>query len=173
MLPALLVIGMSAHAEEESTTKGLIGVQLGYINTTYNVPAVDGGGTKHVDSPSIGLKFGAEGDFYRVFIDTNYWYTDEYASAMTVGLAIQYLVRPAKFFNIFMGLNGGLVNTQGNKDTNPYYGADLGVNFDIGEKFALEIGGRACAVDSNDKEGTIDDFYQGYVSAIFKFTPPY
>jgi len=172
MLPALLVMGMSAHAED--ATKGLIGVQVGYVGTNWNVPTADGGGTKDVGGPSIGLKFGAEGDFYRVFIDTNYWYTDEYHSAGTIGGALQYLIRPAKVFNIFVGLNAGFINTAGTvTDANPYYGGDLGVNINFGEKFGLEIGGRAAAVDSHDKDGTARNYYQGYVSAIFKFTQPY
>jgi len=172
ILPALLVMGMSAHAEEGSA-KGLIGVQVGYIGTNWNIPAAQGGGTETVGSPSIGLKFGAEGDFYRVFIDTNYWYTNEYDSAGTVGAALQYLIRPSKVFNIFVGINAGFINTVEDINANPYYGGDLGVNLDFSEKFGLEIGGRVAAVDSHDKEGTARNFFQGYVSAIFKFTPPY
>jgi len=162
---------MSAHAED--ATKGLIGVQAGFIGTNYNVAAVDGGGTDTVGSPTIGLKFGAEGDFYRVFVDSNYWYTNEYDSAYTLGAAIQYLIRPAKAFNIFVGLNAGFANTQGTFEANPYFGGDLGVNINFGEKFGLEIGGRAAGVDSHDKDLRIRNFYQGYVSAIFKFTQPY
>jgi hypothetical protein len=174
ILPALLLIGINANADD---TKGLVGVSVGYINTTYNAPGTTGTQTDDVGAPSIGLKLGAEGEFYRVFVDASYWHTDQYNHAGTLGAAIQYLMWPGwpkKTFNIFIGLNGGVINTIGDSDTNPYYGADLGVNLNLSDSFGIEIGGRAATVTGTaDKDYYATQFYQGYVSAIFKFSEPY
>ena len=176
MLPALLVMGMTASADED-VTKGLIGVEVGYIGTKYNAPGTAGTETDTVGAPSIGLKLGAEGEFYRVFVDSRYWYTDQYHSAATVGAALQYLIRPAKAFNIFLGINAGWINTlTANKDetnSDPYYGVDAGVNFDVADNFGIEVGARYANVNSSDKDYITSEFYQGYVSAIFKFTGAY
>jgi len=176
MLPALLVMGMNASADED-VTKGLIGVEVGYIGTEYNAPGTGGTETDSVGAPSIGLKLGAEGEFYRAFVDSRYWYTDQYHSAVTVGAALQYLIRPVKVFNIFLGINGGIINTlsNGSGDTasNPYYGVDAGVNFDIADNFGIEVGARYANVNNSDKDYIATQFYQGYVSAIFKFTGAY
>ena len=173
ILPALLLIGLNANAAEDQT-KGLVGVELGYINTTYTAPAPNIGyvDTDKVGAPSIGLKLGAKGEFYRVFVVGNYWNTSEYNHAGTIGAALQYLMHPSKSIDIFIGLNGGWINTI---DTywDPYYGVDAGLNFDVSEKIDIEIGARACVVNSSDIPYYTKNFVQGYASVIFKFTPPY
>jgi len=171
MLPALLVMGMNASADEGSV-KGLIGVEVGYMGTEYNVPEVDGGGTDNVDSASFGLKLGAESRHYRAFIDSRYWYADEFKSAYTIGGALQYLIRPSEVFNIFLGVNAGVINTIEDTDTDAYYGVDAGINLDVAENFGIEVGGRAAACDGN-KDLRATAIYQAYVSAIFKFDTDY
>ena len=176
ILPALLVAGMSASAAENtaSETKGLVGIELGYINTNYTAPEPNPGDddTDNVGAMSIGLKLGAEGEFYRVFVVGNYWNTSEYDHAGTLGGALQYLMHPSDTIAIFIGLNGGWINTI---DTNwdPYYGADAGLIFDVSEKIDIELGARACTVDSDDTPYYARDFVQGYASVIFKFTGAY
>ena len=168
MLPALLVMGMSASADEGSV-KGLIGVEVGSMG---NEIVAEDGGKDNVNTASAGLKLGAESRHYRVFIDARYWYADEFYSAGSIGGAVQYLIRPAEMFNIFLGVNAGFVNTIGDTDTVPYYGMDAGFNLDMSEDFGIEAGVRAAACDGKDyKEATT--LYQAYVSAIFKFDTDY
>ncbi|MEJ2468134.1 MAG: hypothetical protein P8Y65_04240 [Campylobacterales bacterium] len=172
MLPALLVMGMSAHADEDSV-KGLIGVGAGYIGTEYNEEGSGGDSSDTVGAPSFNLKLGAEGRFYRAFIDGSFWYTDEYHSAGTLGVALQYLIRPAEAFNIFLGVNGGYINTIGDTEGDAYYGVDAGVNLDLSENFGIEVGGRAAGVSGGNSDYAATAFYQGYANLIFKFTGDY
>jgi hypothetical protein len=168
----LLVMGMNASADEEST-KGLIGVGASYIGTEYNQPDSGGTETDQVGAPSFNLKLGAEGRFYRAFIDGTFWYTDEYHSAGTLGLALQYLIHPVESFNIFLGVNGGYINTIGETEGDAYYGVDAGINLDLAENFGIEVGGRVAGVSGGNSDYAATAFYQGYVNAIFKFTGDY
>ncbi|WP_345989398.1 outer membrane beta-barrel protein [Sulfurimonas sp. HSL1-2] len=172
MLPALLVLGMSAYAEEESA-KGLIGVEAGYVNTKYNTENTAIGETSEVGTATLGLKLGAESRHYRVFIDSSFWYTDQYKKAGKIGASLQYLVPLGDVFNIFMGLNAGVINSIGDTDVDPYYGADLGVNLNVSEDFGIELGARYCDVADSNAALVINDLVQGYISAIFKFTSDY
>jgi hypothetical protein len=184
ILPILLVLGVNANAQEsyfqdEWDYKGLIGLELGYMgaevqrqydpNTCIN-PNCD---TRYTDSSSnvaLGLKLGAEGRHYRAFIDARTWYDSDYESAFTAGLALQYLIRLNNNFNFFLGINGGLINSE-RDEYDPYYGLDAGINFDFNENLGLEVGARYSDVSISDSDDMrIDYFYQGYVSIIFKFT---
>lgn len=185
VLPALLVVGMNANAEEsyyqnEWDSKGLIGIELGYMGTEmkYDTGSTDINGDpifdeKTVSTGSIGLKFGAETKHYRFFLEGKYWNADEYNDALAVGGALQYLIRLDEMFNIFLGINGGTVNTTDN-EWDPYGGVDAGVNLDLATNFGIELGARYDAVGSGSNEDKkLKDFYQAYISAIFKFTGDY
>jgi len=185
-------MGMSASADEsyfqdEWDAKGLIGVEVGYMGTEYKevrtkngVPVEDINDNPIIDkkttsSPSIGLKLGGESKHYRAFVEGRLWTTgnDNYKTGATVGAALQYLVRLNNQFNIFLGINGGVANSL-DAQWDPYAGGDVGVNIDFSETYGIEIGGRYSAVDVNsDDYGKINSFYQGYVTAIFKFTGDY
>jgi len=171
MLPAMLVIGMNAYAEGD-TAKGLIGVEAGYIDTQYNTPGTAGKQTSELGTASIGLKVGAESRYYRVFVDGAYWDTDQYNKAAKLGASLQYLIHTnSELFNIFMGVNAGTINTNG--DFDPYYGVDLGFNLDLTESFGIEVGARYCDVPSSTKNYVVTKFAQGYVTALFKFNGVY
>ena len=168
-----MVLGMNASAAD-SDAKGLIGIGVGYTGTEYNKPGTNGAETDMNGGPALYLKFGAESDYYRVFVDSSYWYTDEYHSAGTIGGAIQYLIHPTTdAFNIFLGLNAGWINTINDTDVNPYYGLDAGVNLNINKDFGIEIGGRTSWTNDNKSDYVSTVFFQGYVNAIFKFTGIY
>ena len=178
-------MGMSASADdsffqEDWDAKGLIGIELGYMGTNYQEdsgkqdindnPIIN---TKTTSSPSIGLKLGGESKHYRVFIEGRVWSTDEYNNGAAVGGALQYLIPVAKTVNIFMGLNGGAVNTL-DAQWNPYAGADAGVNLNFSRDYGVEIGARYSATDvGSDDYGKVNAFYGAYVTAIFKFSGDY
>lgn len=185
LLPAMLVFGLSAQADgddfqDEWDTKGLIGVGIGYMGTNYkyNTGNIDINDEPIYDeettsSPSLALKLGAESKHFRFFVEGQVWRTDEYNDGSTIGGALQYLIRLDEMFNIFMGVNGGWVNTVGDSWNN-YGGVDAGVNIDFSESYGIEIGARYDAVSSGSRsEGKLKEFYQGYVTAIFKFTGDY
>ncbi|GEM_PF-3463431 len=178
ILPTILVLGVNASAAQskyqDSDAKGLIGVEFGMIGTDYQVHSkaniADGVNINKSTTytPSIGLKLGSESEDYRFFIESKIWNTDKYSYGSTVGASMQYLLRFNSSLNVFMGLNGGVINiTKSNWDL--YAGADAGINLGFIENFDLELGTRYSSVDINsDASGRVSAFYQLYVSAIFK-----
>jgi hypothetical protein len=181
LLPAMLVMGMSASADDFfGDPKGLIGVEVGYMGTEYKKdtgkldindnPIIN---KETTSSPSIGLKLGGESRHYRAFIEGRIWSTSDYDNGASVGGALQYLIPTGDLMNIFLGINGGVVNSI-NSEWDPYAGADAGINLNFSDDYGLELGGRYSAVDVNsDDYGKINNFYQFYVTAIFKFSGDY
>ena len=175
----MLVMGMNASAapfEDTFDATGLIGIEIGYMGTGYKKetdklnPIIS---KETSSSPSVGLKLGGESKHYRAFIEGRIWNADDYDNGASVGGALQYLIPTGDMMNIFLGLNGGVVNSI-NSEWDPYAGADAGINLTFSESYGLEIGTRYSAVDINsDDYGKINDFYQFYVTAIFKFNGDY
>ncbi|WP_373033627.1 hypothetical protein [Sulfurovum sp.] len=105
------------------------------------------------------------------------------STAASLGLQIDYLIRAGEHFNIFMGINGGAIQstfeydvagtTQYVTNQNPYAGVQAGVNIDIIENLGLEFGGRAKHVFREANTYAISDMYEGYASIVFKFTGEY
>jgi len=127
-----------------------------------------------------GLKLGGESERYRLFISGRYHSVSDFDSVYTAGAEMQYLIRAGEHFNIFLGINGGLMGTQmtvGSTEyttTNPYAGGDIGVNLDIIENFGLELGVRLNKnLGDTTDIGSIDYLAEGYVSLVFKFTGEY
>jgi hypothetical protein len=172
LLPVVMVMGINAYADE-GNDKGLIGVEVGYVGAKYNERGSAGTETDESNTASIGLKLGAEGRHYRVFVEGRYWNDKGYDNALTIGGAFQYLIRPTETMNIFMGVNAGFINSTEKTKGEPYYGGDLGVNFDLQENLGLEVGVRYCDVDEGREDYAIGEFWQTYVSAIFKFSSDY
>lgn len=181
----MLVMGMNASADtfdNDFDATGLIGVEIGYMGTEYkkNTGKLDINDNPIISdettsSPSIGLKFGGESRHYRAFIEGRIWSTgsDNYNNGASVGGALQYLIPTGDMMNIFLGLNAGVVNSL-DSQWDPYAGADAGINLNFSESYGLEVGTRYSAVDVNsDDYGKINDFYQFYVTAIFKFHSDY
>ncbi|WP_345975199.1 hypothetical protein [Sulfurimonas sp. HSL3-7] len=127
-----------------------------------------------------GLKLGGESEDYRFFLSARYHDVEDYDYVSTVGLEMQYLIRAGEHFNIFLGLNGGLMSAQttiGETEyttNNPYAGADVGVNIDIVDNFGVELGIRANkSLGDQNEIGTVDYLAEGYASLVFKFTGAY
>jgi len=181
VLPAFLLLGMNANAADDDffQSTGLIGIEAGYMGTEYQ--AYDGtydvNGNKimtqeSTSSLSLGLKMGAESEFYRAFVEGRWWSTSDYNDAITIGGALQYLIPLNNKMNIFLGVNGGGLNVKSEFD--PYAGVDAGMNFDLNDNLGLEVGTRYSHVFIEDDEPEkIDHFYQLYVSVIFKFHNDY
>lgn len=166
--------------------KGLLALEgafgTGQTKQTQDIPA----GGSHVitnESGSAfggGLKLGGESESYRFFISGRYHAVKDYDYVYTAGAEMQYLIRAGEHFNIFLGVNGGMMGTQATfgateyTTTNPYAGADAGVNLDIVENFGLELGVRLNKnLGDTNKVASIDYLAEGYVSLVFKFTGEY
>lgn len=127
-----------------------------------------------------GLKLGGESEDYRLFLSGRYHVVPDYDYVATVGAELQYLIRGGENFNIFLGINGGMMRSQATANdveytvTNPYFGGDAGVNIDITQNFGLELGARINqALGDNKEPASIDYLAEGYVSLVFKFTGAY
>ncbi|MEN8147308.1 MAG: hypothetical protein ABFR02_06795 [Campylobacterota bacterium] len=191
---AVLLAAVNASAGEnyfanEWDAKGLIALEGsgGSMNliakdatTIYNTETVAAG--------SMSLKLGGESKHYRLFLAGTYYQLDDStiitdSTAYSLGLQVDYLIRAGEHFNIFMGLNGGLMHTNFEYDilgvttydsnTDAYYGGQAGVNIDIFDSLGVEFGVRGKSVATADDVYAIDNMYEGYASIVFKFTGDY
>lgn len=182
-LPAVLVMGIDAFAldieamRESESTKGLIGLEVGYIGSKYQYDTgnsdIEGNHIRQkIDSNSaaFGFKLGAESEEFRIFVDTRIWNSEKYNNGWTVGAALQYLIPLDEALNAFIGVNGGGVNVK-NGQWDRYIGGDAGINYHLSDSMDFELGGRYSGTDVNSETmGKITSFYNGYVSIIYKFS---
>ncbi len=195
---AILLAAVNASAGEnyfdnEWDAKGLIAIEGAggsanlIKNDTSVTPSV--ATTDSTSSGALSLKLGGESKHYRLFLAGTYYMLDapsgvDEASAASLGLQIDYLIRAGEHFNIFMGLNGGYMFTdfevdvgkdQTTSETNSdaYAGAQVGVNIDIIDSLGVELGGRYKHVYSGNNVAAIDNMYEGYAAIVFKFTGDY
>ncbi len=172
-------------------TQSLIGIEGGVTSFDLDNNNPYGEPTSSSQSPtSFGLKVGAEGQSYRIFLSGRYYsVSDEFDYANSFGAEIQYLLRFGSNVNAFAGINGGVINMEF-KDNNAYtreisqgyFGGDLGVNFSLNHNFDIELGVRYMNLnvdntkyvdDGADEQVpytySIDNMINTYVSLIYKF----
>lgn len=195
VLIALLLV-MSAQAELWKS-KPLLAIEGGFapnVGIDYKASPTASELTNYTQGPTLGLKIGAEGDEFRVFIGGRYMSLDNFKYAFSGGLEFQYLIRIAKAFNIFAGVEAGYMSMKFNDADfgatsgiirvieTPYYGGDIGINIDFGESFGIELGGRLLQLNSAtninpnpttslDSTTRLDYIPSVYGSLIFKFLP--
>ena len=170
----------------EWDAKGLIALE-GFAGTTQTKLTQDdpsGGDYIILDKSGSafggGLKIGGESKDYRLFLSARYHDVEDYDYVSTLGAEIQYLIRAGEHFNVFLGLNGGVMASQATigtveySTTNPYAGADAGVNIDIVDNLGVEFGLRVNKAFADSSEiGAVDYLAEGYASIVFKFTGEY
>ena len=182
----------SLHAFD-GDSKGLVAVETGYGQFEYSYEdEVNTGRNTTTDNVGyLGLKIGAESRDYRLFLDGKYYVATggvDYINSF--GAALQYLIHMNQDFNFFIGLNGGIVNlkiadSQVNKTyefSEPYYGADVGFNYDLHDNLGIEVGARFMNVEADntqyytDSGGAskfrtykIDNVVNIYASVVFKY----
>ena len=136
----------------------------------------------HVNLAGAGLKVGAQSDHYRLFLSANYYGSsnDDYNHVATYGVELDYLIKPSKSFDIFLGLNGGMANIEQIDDqdkkrtsSDPYIGGAAGVNIHMSKVVDIELGGRMLFMDISNTRYNVKYTYNtiasGYASVIFKF----
>lgn len=166
--------------------KGLLALESGFGVAQTKLTEPNPAGGDHVivnESKSAfsgGLKLGGESESYRLFISARYHEVEDYDYVYTAGAELQYLIRAGEHFNIFMGLNGGMMGSQATVGTteysvtNPYAGGDAGVNIDVVDNFGIELGLRMNKnLGETNEKGSVDYLAEGYVSLVFKFTGDY
>ena len=186
-----LLLGTTAFAADSfysADTKSLVGIEVGQGSLNYEYGTNTNNKVKSSSLSNIGLKIGAESEDFRIFLGGRYMFdaSSQYDYLITSGIALQYKFNVRKYFNIYLGANGGLVtakvrakDSNGVEETfsrtfsNPYVGGDLGMNIHLGEPLDLELGGRVMSVQAeNTRNGVtykIGNIVQGYASLIFKW----
>ena len=178
-----LLITSSAMADYSFNVESLIGVEGGYssLDVERSDDVENTNSLTKYKLPHAGLKIGAQTENYRGFLHVNYYSDDDFDYATTYGVSLQYLVNVSKYWNVFLGVNGGIMNLRysaphENKSrtlSDSYYGGDLGVNIHLGDSFDLELGGRYMAIDASntidDVTYTFDNMISGYGSIIYRF----
>ncbi|MEA2111438.1 MAG: outer membrane beta-barrel protein [Campylobacterota bacterium] len=165
-------------------TQSLIGIEGGAAS--FDLENNMGFADNSQSPGSFGLKIGAEGQSYRIFLGGRYYsVSDEFDYANSFGVEMQYLIRFNSNANIFAGLNGGVMNMEFSDSQNRtrevsrgYFGGDLGVNFTLSHNFDIELGVRYMNLnientkyEDDDTVNTysIDNMTNAYVSLIYKF----
>ncbi len=190
LILALMICGLNAY---DGTSKSLVGIETGYGQFEYSADDVNiGRNNSTEDFGMLGLKIGAENEDYRVFIDGRYYHvTGAFDYANSIGGSLQYLINFTHDFNLFLGINGGLINMKFADDdigksyevSNAYYGGDIGFNYAIHELLGLEIGARFMNINASNTQlyidatsgetmtrtYNIDHMINVYASMIFKF----
>ena len=180
----------------DGTTKSLVGIETGYGQFDYSAANQDninmGRTSSSEDFGIIGLKIGAENEDFRLFLDANYYQVSgAFDYANSVGGSLQYLLFITNDFNFFFGINGGLMNIKvvdsgigkSYEYSDPYFGGDIGFNYDITDLLGWEIGARYVNIDAEntqyyeDPESgdtlsrtyKVEQMINVYTSLIFKF----
>jgi hypothetical protein len=188
----LLASSLNAY---DGKIKSLVGVEAGYGQFEYNAANEDninqGRNSSSEDFGTLGLKIGAQTKEFRIFLGAEYYVVDgafDYANSF--GGSFQYLIYVNNNFNFFFGINGGLMNVKvvdnsigkSFEYSDPYFGGDVGINYDFNDKLGLEVGFRYININADntqyytDDHGdqqtrtyTIDTMMHLYTSLIFKF----
>lgn len=120
----------------------------------------------------VGIKLGAQTNNYRLFLSARNNYIDGYDFAYSYGAELQHLINLSKLANLFIGVNGGIINLEfDDSQDNPrkinstYIGADIGTTLHITDTFDLELGARVSFLtdDVNTQNGV--EYKLGYVSS--------
>ncbi len=193
LLALLMSTGLFAY---DGTTKAIVGVETGYGQFDYSAANEDninmGRTSTSEDFGILGLKIGAESEEFRIFLDAKYYQVGgdfDYANSM--GGSFQYLMFISRDFNFFFGINGGLMNLKVVDSTigksyeysDPYFGGDVGFNYEVHEKLGFEVGIRYLNINASNTQYytdadtgntmsrtyTVDQMMNIYASMIFKY----
>jgi len=182
VLAAMIASAPLAAGEYSYGTHSLFALEGGATNIDIERAGATGGfNITKTNLPNIGLKIGAEGETFRVFLSGRYYDAEDFDALSTLGGEVQYLFNFSKHANFFLGANAGKafikIATDGTvpsvSTSSLYYGGDAGFNFHASEMIDLEIGAKYMALDVNEKVGvdtyTVDSMITAYASIIIKY----
>jgi len=163
-------------------TVSLFAVEGGYSNLSADVNQ-NGYTVQDSGMGNFGLKLGAEGENYRVFLSGRYFLAEEGNTVATAGAELQYKFNFSEPVDFFIGVNGGAAYLKaGPSDdgvlpsvstTAPYMGGDVGFNFHATPEVDLELGIKYMHISDTVTQGsTTYDFNSistAYASVIFKW----
>ncbi|QSZ42624.1 hypothetical protein GJV85_11065 [Sulfurimonas aquatica] len=179
--------GVAKDNRYTDNSKSLFAVEAGYnsLGTEYTDRNISPVVTTQSTSSlmSLGLKIGAQTDTYRVFLSAKYFSdTDnKFDYLTTYGVEGQYLIHTFSKADLFIGLNGGIANAKlilvqdgvSRTISDPYFGAEAGINFHVSGSFDFDIAGRYMGIDAlnviSKREFTLSDMVGIYTSLTYKW----
>ena len=184
-----LLAGTASFAEGSYgySAKSLVGIEGGYSNIDYESGLQYNNLAQKLSSGHIGFKLGAETEDFRFFLTSAYYTAgSEYDYLYTYGAALQYKFNASKYFNFYIGANGGMLDSKFRAEdingvaetfsrtiTSPYFGGDVGTNIHLNNNFDLELGARVMSVQSTSTEQNVSyklgNIVSAYGSLIFKW----
>ena len=177
ILTILLTLTPLTAAEYKNLS--LIGLEGGY-----NTMDVSNDDTPVVSDTysfsSLGIKLGAEMEYYRLFLSARYYPVSGFDYAYTMGAELQYLVNFSKLANLFIGINTGIAEMQfldtkkvSRTISDQYIGGDIGINYHYSKSFDWEFGMRMMSLNAENERNnvtyTFDNMTSVYTSIIFKY----
>ena len=163
----------------------LIGIEGGMTSINSDVDDYNANTSDSVSKTvqNIGIKIGAESYNYRIFLTADYYTNPDssYDYMGTYGGELDYLLNVSTKMNLYIGINAGIANmkfkapneTSKRLISDPYYGADAGLNFHASKLIDLELGARLMMLDATNTKNnltyTFNNFITAYASIIFKY----
>ncbi|MBU0721823.1 hypothetical protein KJ877_10805 [bacterium] len=163
-------------------TSSLIGFEGGYssmdVERNNGITAAT---TQNHKFSHGGIKIGAQTEEYRLFLSGRYYVIDGFDYVSTMGAEFQYMINFSSAANIFLGVNTGLASmkftptgeTTSRTVSDPYVGADAGLNIHLGESVDFELGARVLNLQAENTKNSIvykfDNLISAYASIIFKY----
>jgi len=176
----LLLSLSSLYAEDKANS--LVGFEMGYGSMNVSGPKYN----KDKSVLTSGIKIGAKDRDARLFLSLRYLHIPDFDFSMAYGAELQYLKTISDKFNIFLGVNGGMINlnfdahnfnktaTAASRSINTYYGgADTGINIYMTQSLGLELGMRYMYLDASKRKNgetySVKPITQGYLSLIYRY----
>ena len=165
-----------------NTTESLFALEGGYTNLNAEV-SQNGYSLQKEGMGNFGLKLGAQGKNYRVFLSGRYFLAEQGNTVATAGGEAQYKFNFSSPVDFFIGANGGIAfmkigpsddGVMASVSTNaPYIGGDVGFNYHASELIDLELGVKYMHIDEKITQGAVtydfNNMTTGYASIIFKY----
>jgi hypothetical protein len=180
---AASLLSMPAIAGANEYTS-LFAIEGGYNKVTADVADTAPVQTYSVQDSklgSVGLKLGAQGENFRIFLSARYYDANNFSKLNTLGAEVEYLFHFSKPVSFFISANAGKAFMKVSStphyaavSTNEYcYGGGAGFNLTVTDLVDVEIGARYIDLDSQVTQGTatykFDSITSAYASIIFKY----
>ena len=122
---------------------------------------------------NVGVKIGAEGENFRIFLSGRYYDTKDFDKLSTLGAEIEYLFHFSKPVSFFLSANAGkafmklgpTVNYPSVTTNTYYFGGGAGFNLTVTDRVDLEIGARYMDLDNTIVQGNTEYKFNSIASA--------
>jgi hypothetical protein len=179
------LLGASLYTNAQALdwdSQSLVGVEFGYGSMD-----VEGEFSKESKNPILaGVKLGSKNKNFRLYLSANYLNISDFDFSMMYGADVQYLFPLTREFDVYVGLNGGVINlsfdpsrydslaTAGGRDILQYYaGADVGMDYIFSKEWSAELGLRYLYLDiahtKFNETYKIDSMTQLYMGLIYRY----